>query len=74
MLVWWSHQFLSVFLDNDHWPQAKRLSANDKDDNKVKPGAVHRSPRIYLKYVGGKNEKPQLEDNPSRYTLNKINQ
>ena len=25
-----------------------RLSANDKGDNEVKPGAVHRSPGIYL--------------------------
>ena len=25
-----------------------RLSANDKGDNEVKPGAVHRSPDIYF--------------------------
>ena len=38
------------------------LSGNDKDDNKMIPGAVHRSPGIYL--MDEENPgKPQLEDN-----------
>ena len=37
------------------------LSANDKIDNEVKPGAVHRTFGIYL--TAEENpEKPQLED------------
>ena len=38
-----------------------RLSANDKGDNAVKPGNVHRSPRIYL-LVEENPGKPQLGD------------
>ena len=38
-----------------------RLSANDKGDNEAKPGAVHRSPGIYL--IAEENpEKSQLGD------------
>ena len=39
---------LSAFLTIDHLPRVSHQSLNDKDDSEVKPGAVHRSPGIYL--------------------------
>ena len=42
------HQLLSGFLANGHLARVSRLSANDKIDNEMVPGAVHRSPGIYL--------------------------
>ena len=51
MLLWLCHLLLSGFLDSDHLlrlSHQSRLSANDKGDNEVKPGAVLRSPSIYL--------------------------
>ena len=50
-LVWRYRQPLSEFLAKGHLHQGSRpsrLSANDKGDNEVKPGAVHRSPGICL--------------------------
>jgi hypothetical protein len=50
-LVWECRQLLSRFLVKSHLPQVlhqSRLSANDKGDNEMIPGAVHRSPSIYL--------------------------
>ena len=44
------HQLLSGIIANDHLPQVSRRSrssANDKGDNEVKPGAVHKSACIY---------------------------
>ena len=51
MLVCRCHQLLSGLLANGHLLQVSRqslLSANDKSDNKTKPGAVYRSPGICL--------------------------
>ena len=50
-LVWRYPKLLSGFLANDHLSRVSRqshLSANDKDDNEMIPGAVHRSPDICL--------------------------
>ena len=50
-LVWWCHQLLSGFLGKDHLPRVacqSRLSANNKSDNEMIPGVMHRSPGIYL--------------------------
>ena len=44
------HQLLSGFLAKGHLPRVSRqlpLSANDKGDNKIISGAVHRSTNIY---------------------------
>ena len=63
-LVWRCHQLLSGFLPNDHLPRVSwqsPLSANDKGDNEVKPGAMHRSPRVYLTTEGNPG-KPQPGD------------
>jgi hypothetical protein len=52
MLVRRCHQLLSGFLVNVHLLRVSfqsLLSANDKGDNNVKPGAVHRSPDISLR-------------------------
>ena len=49
--VWWYHQLLSGYLANDNLPRMSRQSrllANDKDENEIIPGAVPRSPGIYL--------------------------
>ena len=49
---------------NVHFPRMlrqSRLSANDKGDNKMIPGTVHRSPDIYLK-AEVNHGKPQLGD------------
>ena len=51
-LVWWCHQLLSGFLANGHLPRVSLqscLSANDKSDNGLKPGAVHRSPDSHFR-------------------------
>ena len=45
MLVW---QLPSRFLANSHLPLVSHLSANDKINNEVIPGAVHVSPGIDL--------------------------
>ena len=50
---------LSGFLSNGHLPRVSRqsrLSTNEKGDNKMKPGAVLRSPGIYFK----------IEENPGK--------
>ena len=50
-LVWRCHQFPSGFLTKGHLPQVScqsHLPANDKGDNEMIPGAVHRTPGIYL--------------------------
>ena len=50
-LVWRCHQLISEFLAKGHLPRMchqSRLRANDKGDNEKIPGAVHRSPGIYL--------------------------
>ena len=63
MLVWRCHQLLYGFLNNGHLPRVLcqlRLSKN-KDDNDVKPGAVHRSFGNYLA-VEENTGKPQLGD------------
>ena len=49
MLMWRSHQLLSEFLAKGHLPRMSRrshLSANDKCDNEMIPGAVYRYPAI----------------------------
>ena len=50
-LVWRCHQLLSGFLAKVHLLRVSRqshVSANDKGDNEMIPGAVHISPGIYL--------------------------
>ena len=50
MLVWLYHKLLSGLLANGYLPRVScqsHLSINDKDEIKVKPGALHRSPGIY---------------------------
>jgi hypothetical protein len=50
-LAWQCCQLLSEILANGHLPQVSHqscLSANDEGDNKMVPGAVHRSPGICL--------------------------
>ena len=59
-LVWRCHQLLTGFLANYHLPFVSRQSdgqsenfhyycnANDKDNDEMLPGAVHRSLGIYL--------------------------
>ena len=52
------------FLANGHLPQMSRQSrllANDKGDNEVKPGAVHRWTDIYFTDEGNPG-KPKLGD------------
>ena len=39
---------MSEFLAKDHLPRVSHQSVNDKGDNEMIPGAVHRSPGIYL--------------------------
>ena len=56
-LVWSCHQLLSRFLATGHW----RLSVNDKGDNEIIPGSVHRSPGIYLKAKDNPGN-PQVRD------------
>ena len=49
--MWRCHQLLSGFLANGHLPRVSpqsRLSASDKGDNEIIPGAVHIYPGIYL--------------------------
>ena len=64
MLVWQRRKFLFKFLVNGQLPQVSCQScqsANIKAENEVKPGAMNRSPGIYLK--ANKNPgKPQLGD------------
>jgi hypothetical protein len=50
-----------VFLAKGHLARQSRLSANDKGDNEMIPGAVHRTPCIYLT-VKEHRRKPQLGD------------
>ena len=59
MLVWLFQQLLSGFLANSQFNHVSRLSANDTCDNKVKPGAVHISPGIYV----------TTEVNPGKFQL-----
>ena len=53
-LMWQCHQLLSGFLAKGHLlrvsrqSRRSRRSLNDKGDNEKIPGAVHRSPGIYL--------------------------
>ena len=48
-LIWWCHQLLFGFLTEGHLPRVfVMLVANDKGDNEMIPGAVHRSPDICL--------------------------
>ena len=52
------------FQAKGHLPRVSRqsrLSANDKGDNEMIPGAVHRAPGIYLT-AEEKTGKPQLGD------------
>ena len=63
-LVWRYHHFLSLFLANSRLPRVSRqilLSGNEKGDNKMMPGAVQKSPGIYLKSEENPG-KPQLGD------------
>ena len=56
-LVWRCHQLLSGFLSKDHFPRVS--VANDKGDNEIILGAVHRSHGICL--TAEENpRKPQL--------------
>ena len=62
MLVWRCHQLLPGFLAIGYLARAShqtRLSTNNKGDNEMKQGAVHRSPGIYL----------TAEENPSLETV-----
>ena len=50
-LVWRYYQLLSRFLANGHLHRVSRqlrLSADDKGENEMIQGALHRSPGIYL--------------------------
>ena len=47
-LVWRCHQLLSGILANDHMLRVSRQSTNDKSDNEMIPGVVHRSSGIYF--------------------------
>ena len=63
-LVWRCHQLLSEFLAKGHLSRLlrqPRLSANDKGDNEMIPGAVYISPDIYLTPEEDPG-KPQLGD------------
>ena len=42
------HHLLSGFLSEAYLPRVSYQSTNDKGDNEMIPGAVHRSPGIYL--------------------------
>ena len=58
-LLWRYHLPLSGFLANDHLPRMSRHSANDKGNNEMIPGSVHRSTGIDL--ITEENPgKPQL--------------
>ena len=60
--MWRYQQFLSGLLANDNLPRVSRqscLSANNKGDNEMIPGAVPRSPDIYL----------TIEENPGKLQL-----
>ena len=57
--MWPYHQFLPEFLAKDHLTRVARQLANDKDDNEVKPGTVHRLSRISL----------TAEENPGKSQL-----
>ena len=63
-LMWRCHQLLSGFLVTGHLPRVSRKSrssANDKSDNEMILGAVHRSPGIW--FTAEKTPgKPQLGD------------
>ena len=64
ILMWRCHQLLSGFLAKVYLPPESRqsnLSANDKDDNVMILGAVHRSPDICLT-AEENSRKPQLGD------------
>ena len=62
-LVWWCHWLLSGFLAKGLTPSVTSLTsvANDKSDNEMIPGAVHRSPGICLQAEENLG-KPQLGD------------
>ena len=53
------HQHLTGFIG--HLPLVPGQSTNDKCDNEVKPGTVHRSPDIYLQ-AEGTSGKPKIGD------------
>jgi hypothetical protein len=52
--VWRFHQLLSRFLANGHLPQVSHQSANDKFDNEIIPGAVHKSFGLTAEEIPGK--------------------
>ena len=58
-LVWRYHQLLSGFLVKDHLPLSVTFVSNDKGDNEMIPGAVHRFPDIFL----------TAEENPGKLQL-----
>ena len=60
-LSWRCQQLLYGFLANGHIPRVSllsNLSANDRADNEMKPGNLHRSPGIFL----NAEENPHLGD------------
>ena len=61
MLFWRCHQILSGFLALAPNVSSITSSANDKGDNEMIPGAVHKSPGICLK-VKENPENSQLGD------------
>ena len=72
--VWRCHQLLSGFLANVYLPRVprqSRLLANDKGDNEIIPGAVHRSPGIYLaaEKTPGKPQERVNEDSATSHQL-----
>ena len=63
-LVWRCHHLLSGFLANVHLlrvSRKSRLSTNDKGDNEMIPGVVHRTPGIHCKAEENPGN-PQLGD------------
>ena len=68
-LVWRCHQLLSGFVTKGHLPRVSgqsRLSANDKGDNEMILGVVHRSSGICLT-AEENSGKPQLGDRRWRH-------
>ena len=64
--MWRCQQLLSGFLVNGNLPRVScqsRLSANDKGDNEMIPGDMHRSSGIYL--TAKKNPKETSARKPS---------
>ena len=63
-ISWRCHQLLSAFLGKGHLPRVSyqsRLSADERGNNEMIPGAVHRSPGICLT-VEENPGNPQLGD------------